>query len=922
MRVKSTARLLFIVLYALTVTNSCVYRENVQAENSEQEKSQDKNIVRTDVDELVKVEKNSDTNDSQSLAISQTAELQLKTKESVEFVDSMKLDKVVATLASSKLKQTIADSLPSSFSPLDSNLKGQENKTKSDTPAVFTISAPEGFEDLLEPQLSLIDIYFNGQMVGSSLANFTPSQIIFEEPQEVLAMLPNISQSQKVLQALSRPLNSNQSQICFYSGQPDCGVLAPEQVEVIFDDAQLRADIFVNPDWMEKQNFSVDKYLPPSSSEAAMINAMSFVLSGGENREDVYTARLNTIVSYQNFRIESEIESDQQNDTRLDQLSLIYEKRDMEYQLGTFRTMTQNSSFFGQRDFIGLRVQSTLASRTDLEQVSGSRVFVFLNERSRVEAYKDGQIIDTNVYQAGNIELDTRNFPQGAYNIELKIIGESGRTRIETQFFSKSLKLPPTGESLFYVELGYPENDSQADYPVAENEPLTRLGYITKLNKYFGLSSAYVNNSVQQSLELGSFWLANHFEVQTNHFITEDHDKANFYAINYRHPNLFLSATHRSGRAQELPLINDEFRLLAEDFSQSSINIGIPFANSMLNIFSRKTTREGQQDYDTFGLSWRKNIYRAGKILVDWNIDANKENNEKRLLTGLTLRFINNSVSLDSNLTYQNRKIIADAKRHIDKRVRVAYRKADSSLGAYNHSLELNQTLEHDSVVYQTSLNNDYGAGQFIYEELKNKNTAATEINQRQNNYSLTSRFNLVTNGEEVAFGGDSQNSAGVMLDLSSFEDERLSFIVIINDIERTRVNAGSTTFVALSPYESYQLVLSPVGETLVQFDNTPRQFTLYPGNVKTYHWQIEQVKVVIMQLLKNTLTFSNSKLMDSENYARTDDLGWVQLEIKGATDLIFQNVRGESCRINIDEDELIENVNYLGEKNCLNSEP
>jgi Mat/Ecp fimbriae outer membrane usher protein len=929
MQVKPIARLIVILICTLSVTKTCVYRLDAQP------KIEVSNLITTNIATQnimpisIQAMENKLTEQAQpsSIPIKQLSEeLNLvgelaKTENTTN--DSLLTELLPQVNNSSKL--LMPDVSMISINPESNQKELLPIPSSVLKPAKIITTAPEGFDDLLQAQLTLMDVYFNGRLVGSSMATYTMDEIIFEEPKEVFTMLSDISQPDKVLAALSLPLPAHQSQVCFYQGQPDCGVLAPEELAVIFDESKLRVDIFINPDLQVQSVFEVDKYLPGSTSGPAMINALSLVASGGDTRDEVYTARINSIVSYENYRLLANVESDEQNDTRLDQLSVIYEYQDMEYQLGTFRTVTQNSGFFGQRDFIGLRAQSTLSSRTDLEQVSGTRLFVFLNERSRIEAYKDGQIIDTNLYQAGNIELDTREFPQGAYSVELKIIGESGRVRNETHFFSKSLQLPPKGESLFYLELGYPEigsieSGSLEAYPIAEDESMTRLGYVTRLNDHFGLSGGYVNNSEQQSFEFGTFWLADRIDIQTNHLLTDDSETANFLSINYRHPNIFVSATYREANTKFLPLVDTDFRLLPESYTQSTLNFGIPFSNSMLNVFSRMTQREGQDSYNAIGLSWRKNIYRSGRFMLDWNIDASKENDDRKLLTGLTLRFSKSRFNLDSNLSYQDRNVAQQSQfneQFIDKSVRVGYSNPDSMLGVVNHSLQLNQTREQDSATIQSSLNNDYGAGQVIVDRQRPSSLSTDNTNANKTNYSITGRFNLVTNGDDLAFGGAKQNVAGVMLDLKSFKNDELSFAVIVNGIERTRVKAGSSTFVALEPYKSYELVLSPTGQTLVEFNDTPKQFTLYPGNVKTYHWDIEQVKVIVLQLIKNEKPFSNSKLQDKSIYARTDDLGWVQLELKTAGTYRFKKFDGSICELLIEQNELIENVNYLGERNC-----
>jgi len=75
----------------------------------------------------------------------------------------------------------------------------------------------------------------------------------------------------------------------------------------------------------------------------------------------------------------------------------------------------------------------------------------------------------------------------------------------------------------------------------------------------------------------------------------------------------------------------------------------------------------------------------------------------------------------------------------------------------------------------------------------------------------------------------------------------------------------------------------------------------------------------VIIQLFKQDQVFDNSKLVDADNYARTDDLGWVQVEISKSGKLLFKKSNGQTCQVFISEQELSENVNYLGKKQCIN---
>lgn len=802
----------------------------------------------------------------------------------------------------------------------------------------LTVSPPKGFSDLLEPQLTSVDIFYNSERIGSSIARYTPENITFESPKPILALIPNLIHPKALLDVFSLPFNNNQSAICHYKGQLDCGTLSPETIAIIFNEELLRVDVFINPKLIEKTSFPVERFLPNSNSSTSMINAISLIASSGDDRDkqskeaknkNLYTAQLNTTLSKENFRTISSIEADDMHGVRLDELSFIYENKNRLYQLGSFRTMTQNSSFFEQNDFLGLRVHTSLNSRTDLEQRSATPLYVFLNERSKIDIFKDGQLIDSGLYQPGNTELDSRSFPQGAYTVELKITGDSGRTRTESHFYSKSLQLPPVNETTFFTEIGYPEKNQLKRYPKTQNQPLARFGIAHRPVDSIGISGALSKTPDEGSIEFGSVWLANQLQIETNHALMDNGAHAAYYSTNFRSPWLYLSSSFRksyndkaSTPTNVLSLAsNQKINLIPPSTRQTQLSIGIPLYGSILNLFARNTENKNMTHSKTIGLSWRKNLFRKGRITLDWSIDVAKEQENKSLLTGFTLRFLSNHYNLSSNAIYNQQEAENTKQYHTDKQLQLAYRNQDTFIGALNNHLDFNQTKNNTRTTFQSEIHNEYGYGRIGVDHIKNRiNLGNTEKDQSSEHlgYSLTSRFNIVSTANNIAMGGSQTNAAGVMIDLTSIDLEKFYFTVIINGIERAKIKTGKSSFIALPAYSQYEVILSPEGKELVTFDNTPRQFTLYPGNVKRIYWDIDKVKVIIMQLQDDKqIPLSNALLSNSKGFAYTDDLGWIQMEIKSSGSLSFKTKKGKFCNITIAEKELPDMVNYLGIKQC-----
>lgn len=796
----------------------------------------------------------------------------------------------------------------------------------NDSGLVITYSAPEGFEDLLEEQLTFVDVYYSGKLIGRSLARYNTETIQLDDAENIVNNLEYIKNKNEIITLLQAPLPINSANVCFYEGQANCGVLYPEFLGVIFDETNLRVDLFINPELLTKKNIEVSRYLPPSTSNAAMINQISVVASGGDQTPDLYTGRINSIISNKNYRFNILLESDQDNGSRVDQASVIYEEKDLEYQLGTFRTRTQNTHFFQQQDFIGFRVQSSLAMRTDLEQVSGSRIFVFLNERSRVDVLLDGQLIESRIYPAGNIELDTRNFPQGSYTVDVKITGDSGQITTEQHIYSKSLSLPPLNESLFYFELGYPESPIIEDKPVANEHHIARFGYINRINESLGLSGVLSKSYNQNSLELGGLWIGKNYELQTNHAFNSEDEYGNYLLMRYQNKRINLSASFYETKSGNLPLLDESYRLIPLSKKQTQINLGVPLDRAFVNLYHREFEQLNFADNRKTGISWRQNIYRSGKILVDWTLDASRGEYDKQIMAGITLRLLSQKYNMDMQLardSYRN-ELQGIEEDYWNKTLRLQHRYQGNSIGKINSHLELNEIRNKQNITAQSEIENDYGYARLAVNQSRNTD-GLTQINnftEKQNTYSMAAYMNLVSTDSEIAVGGNRQNLAGVLIDVSNFKNEELSFAVIVDGIERTIVESGNKTFISLPPYKSYQISIAAIGETLVDFDDALRNVTLYPGNVEKLKWDIDQVYVIVMQLMHEhsegiIQPFANAKLQSDDSYGRTDDLGWIQMEIKGVGELIFKNAKDETCKVSINRDHIRESVNYIGPISC-----
>ncbi|RUQ81539.1 TcfC E-set like domain-containing protein [Legionella septentrionalis] len=72
---------------------------------------------------------------------------------------------------------------------------------------------------------------------------------------------------------------------------------------------------------------------------------------------------------------------------------------------------------------------------------------IFVPQASQVDIFKNEQLIFSQYLEAGYQHINTGNFPEGGYELTIKI----GPSNIIRRFFSKGSSLPPAYAPQFYV---------------------------------------------------------------------------------------------------------------------------------------------------------------------------------------------------------------------------------------------------------------------------------------------------------------------------------------------------------------------------------------------------------------------------------------------------------------------------------------
>ena len=262
---------------------------------------------------------------------------------------------------------------------------------------------PPGFEDLAEPQETVVDLYLAGQFLDGFDIIYTPDSIQFLNPQAVVDAVPEIRDKAVVADALSKELPPNAHLLCGPLNKGDCGRLEPEIVGVIFDLDNFRADFFINPFFLEVRSPDLLKFLPDSDADYSILQNISGAFSQTDSEARVFNFNGITNLSHKekNLRISNSISKDETDNSGKLIISEIVgqqDKKGIELKAGMFRT--RSASPIGSEDVLGLGAGYSRDTRLDLQQGFGSQLQVFLPVASEVQLLKDDRIVSTKFYPA------------------------------------------------------------------------------------------------------------------------------------------------------------------------------------------------------------------------------------------------------------------------------------------------------------------------------------------------------------------------------------------------------------------------------------------------------------------------------------------------------------------------------------------
>jgi hypothetical protein len=767
---------------------------------------------------------------------------------------------------------------------------------------------PAGFEFLNEPIETIVDVYYAGGFLASVNATYTPTTIRFDNPDSFLSKISNLKNPQAVKQALTGEIATNSRLICPNQPGPNCGFLKPKVAGVIFDADKFKVELFISPELL-KPGAAPNPFIPAPNTGFSFVShlygATNGITSAGNRNANAYGLRATNDLGYKQTVLHSQLsysrddftdDDDNINSFHVDSLNLGHYFHS-KYVARAGILDTQGSTFIGNETYMGASVGTTLDTLQQDSSAFGTRIQVFLSSPSYVSIYRDGRLLASRFYQAGNQVLDTSTLPSGAYQIAIRIRDTQGNVTSQTRFFSKTSQIPPLEFPQYYASVGYLEKnqfDQNTTLPQFAKTPVFQLGYDRRVKSNWGFNSSVVGTNHVALSSAGVFFLGDGYQVNPQFLYGTD--KENGIGLNLQTNLNNFNATmfarqiwaHNKSPVNEPVSFFDpedisfvDILTAEQDSTQADLSMGYDFNKVYASINAHISKFANLPTIYSYGPDLRIPLLNNNGTNLDLHLNAARTRDDWQVMVQFTVYFTSSHWVNSTTAGYQSFNDSTGSNSQLEENSGFV---GDTTLNWQNLNaaqegtvLGVNGHVEPGRS--SVGVDGQYTAPLGGVEANAQRNMGSRVTANTQYSANFTTHVAYADHHTAVGGGRYSENT-GVIIDVESPEsgDE---FEVYVNDQIYQIVKTNSPTPVFLTPFKTYKIRIKSVGKRLYEYSQSPKTVTLYRGNFKSLEWQTRQkailfgyVKTPSGEALKNTL------IRGGVGINATDEDGSAQIEL------------------------------------------
>jgi len=797
---------------------------------------------------------------------------------------------------------------------------------KAEVPLI-TVSEPAGFEDLTREQMLLVDIYFGGGRRGEVEVQVAPGKLTFLDPQALLRLLPEVAESDTLARILTgQPLPTNADLACTQgTNRNECGRLSPENIGVIFDRDHFRVDVFLNPRFLTVQDNVTAQYLPAPEGGISTVNSIGALFSGQSGSgADYYNLHDRLIVGDGERRLRAELTLANKQGFGADSVAFEWDRPERRYSAGEF--WARGNDVSGRRKLIGAGVQTQIDTRRDKDQIFGSPIVVYLARRARVDVVRDGRVLSSAIYDAGNQEIDTADLPDGSYEIVLRIAEAGQPAHEERRFFTKSQRLPSLGRTDFFAFGGLLVKGNDPGALTPSNHPYAEGGAVRRLSQHWAVEGTVQATDHTVSGEVGATLITPFALVRAAVLadsagtlgglaqIASTGDSRVNFSFDLRRIESGRATLNAPGTPLGGPVFGSPY-LDRSLTSYSQVGGYLSYSLAKIRLVGTATYRRerGEPTRYSVGPSIEWDMLRKGpfKLTAHGDFAATERGNAG--FAGISLEVFKAHASLTARAGGRSSTIADDeqgdgAVGSIAGTWENAVAGGELALGAgYDHQ------PRQDDVILSSEFRHPLAtfAGEFVHSD-----KAPASVSQ----YSLGFQTTLTAGGGAVSVAGKTTTESMIVARVDGARPGD-RFEVLVNDQVSGTINGTEAVTVPLPAYRGYQVRIRPVGESLLSYDNSVRSVGLYPGAVTSLRWTASPVSIKFGRLIgPDGKPIAGASITGRGVWSETDEQGYFQVEVPDDAPLTVTTRDGRTFSITLPAADKSGDIARLGSIACCGS--
>lgn len=769
------------------------------------------------------------------------------------------------------------------------------------------VGEPEGFANLTEEQMLLVDVYFGGVRQGETTIKTAPGVVTFVDPAEALALLPPLNDPAVVEGALtSANLPSNANLACGKTSDPaQCGRLAPEVAGVIFDRDNFRLEIFVNPVFLEVQGDLQERYLPTPDKSLAVINSVGGIVAGAlGTSSSSYTFQDSLLVGNGERRLRAEVSYSSGVGFEAERLSAEWDRPEIRYSAGWL--WTPGTDLAGRRKVLGFGLETQIDTRLDKDEIQGSPLVVYLDRRARVEVLREGRVLHSAIYEAGNQQIDTSSMPDGSYNVTLHIAEPGSSAREETRFFSKSRLIPSLGRTNFFAYGGLLVDGYSRGSLDPSGDPYFQGGVVHRLSQSLAFGGTVAASDESGSAEVGATLFTSLANIRAAAVVDLEGAYGGILQVassGSSRLNFNFDLRHIEGEgfdAVAQPQVGREFTsrfgspsTFLPQGTYSQIGGVVSYSIANLRLLGTLFFRDDEADEARYsiGPSLEWDVLRAGRLTVTLRSDLTATDRGEAGFAGVAVRLL----GVGNQVTAMGGVRKSSMPDDMLGEGAVAALSGAWSPKLAGGDLALGAGLEHqpnqDSYIASADFRHALGS---MAGDLSHAIGPASDVTQ----YSLGFQTSFAAGSGALEIAGRTSTESLIVAKVDGARPHD-SFEVLVNEQLAGKIEGTSALSLPLPAYRAYEVRIRPTGPDLLSYDSSPRSVGLYPGTVAKLEWTASPVSVKFGRLVDpDGQPIAGATITGKGAWSETDENGNFQLEVADDAELTVSTGQGPSFEL------------------------